>query len=308
VERGETLPALEQGKTDANGEIELLGVHDGDWLWARLNLGVVAFSVPSQRLSCPSLMAAADENVPAANEYTLEPDPFRVDVQVQALDASSVRVAAQVTATLASDPIAQVWQTDAAEPLTLSLAYDAEHDLYQGQVALNAALSPEGVVQVDAIDNLARHVRERTRFDLHVVPVNDSIRLQSADDDFELVLPAGSLGDGAVVSIQRSRAGSAEQDNLVRVGSAYQVLVSTGQQIPAVPANVNIRSDSGQLAGVWPGSLRVYHWDDGLQRWILDGGTVWAEFSIVSADVAKLSTFALLGERLTFQYLPLVTR
>jgi hypothetical protein len=138
-------------------------------------------------------------------------------------------------------------------------------------------------------------------------------QVRSDDGLLEMYLPAGSLPDAPVISVQPAAEGiSLTQDSLVVIGRPYAVRVSSGSGAVSPAAALNLYFEPEMLGGTSPSRLRIYHWDSGAGRWVSDGGSVDVEHQFVSTQVTQLSTFALMAvtrqalERPTF--LPIILR
>jgi hypothetical protein len=291
-------PNLYQGTADGSGHITIYGAHDGDIL------RVYYYGMSTQgEISCSNLRVASPERL------ALTPDPFAVQLDVTPLTAETLRVGVATTATLVSIPTAHLWQTGATEPITVTLAYSPTLEQYTGVATLIPAHGPHGHVHVVATDEEARQVQALSPFHIASASASEINRLTSDDDNFELILPADSLRDDAVVSIQAAT-GSGAQGNLLRVSAPYRVALSTGQRELKSSATIHMRYHAEAVTGVLTDTLRIHRWDETTERWVPIGGTLHEMLPIVTAHVDELSTFALLGERSGHSavYLPLILR
>jgi len=296
-------PVLFQGKTDAFGVITIYGAHNGDTLYARYN-----DMSASRDLSCPALRAATMQ--PAAPmPLELTPDPFPLEIGVTPLTTGTVQVRVETTATLASPPTVHVWQDGADEPLTVTVSYTPALGLYAGTAVLTTTHGPNGQVHVAAADTEANQVQMLSPFHLAAVPATEITRLMSDDDNFELILSASSLNQDAVVAIQHA-AGDRAQGNLARVSAPYRVTLSTGQTDLNTSATIHMHYHADAVANVVTDTLQIHRWDGTTGRWTPIGGTVDEMHQMVSVQVDRLSTFALLGETINGSkvYLPLILR
>lgn len=277
-------PDMQQGKSDASGYILIYGAHNGETV--RVKKGS---SSGSMVVSCSGVFATTQG-------MTMTPDPFTLETRIIPLSAQSMRVQVKPSVTLAGNPTAEVWQAGADDPILVTLVYQGGTGWYSGDATLNPALETQGYVQIVATNLVAQTVLYQVPFKLEPVPAGDITILYSADDNFELVLPVGCLNGEPVVSIQQSAVGSATQGNLKRVSASYEVQVSSGQYVPNVPATIHMRYQTEHVTDVDSETLRIYRWDETTGRWVLVGGTVDADFSMVSTSVDHLSVFAILGE------------
>ncbi|MCK5428240.1 MAG: hypothetical protein KAI94_02150, partial [Anaerolineales bacterium] len=286
--RSSNLPDLQQGTTNASGKIEIFGAHNGDRLHFRK--GSASGWIP---VSCSTSLVATQSEV----DGTIEPDPFSLDVRVVPISADMVKVQVSSSTALPASPSSSVWQDGADSPITVPLTYDAGNDHYIGEATLDNSLGATGYVYVEAANGEEQIVQKRQPFNIiPIVATESNPRLYSADGNFELVLPAGSLSDNAVISIQQTTVEKDTQGNLVRVSSPYQVLLSTEQNDLNKNAIVNMRYHADKVANILTETLQLYHWSEETGQWIPDGGLVDEAFFIVSAEVEQISTFALLGQ------------
>jgi len=293
-----------EGLTDNAGQIVIVGAHNGDILRAKKD-NLSGWTTVSCAGSGPARM------IPSA-ELAIQPDPFKLTPDVIPLGGYSVQVQVQASQNLAAAPQVALWQTGATAPISVPMIYQSQSGRYLGQALLNSALDPRGQLQMTAA-NLAGQVVNRVQA-FAITPVTATKynpHLSSPDGNFELTLPPGGLDADAFLSIQSTTTGSASQDDLVRVGLPYQVVVSTGQSQLNVPAVVNVRFYPEPATNVILDSLRLYRWDETQDRWIAAGtGMVNVENNMVSTEVNQLSVFALFGRSVQTEtiHLPLIFR
>nr|MBC7245537.1 VCBS repeat-containing protein [Chloroflexota bacterium] len=279
-------PDLEQGKTNASGQIVVYGAHDGETVRASKD-----GASGSMTVDCVPAQAMMMQGM------TLMPDPFTLETRIVPLSVQSMRVEVKPSVALAGNPTVSVWQAGAEDAIIVPMSYNAGTGWYSGNAILNPALGTQGYVQIVATNLSAQSVYQTVPFKLEPVPVGDITILSSADDNFRLVLPVGCLNGEPVVSIQQTTTGRDRQGNLRQVGGAYEVQVSTGQYVPNVPATIHMRYHEEHLAGVREETLRIYRWNEATQLWVPIGGAVDPDFNMVSVTgVNQFSVFAILGE------------
>jgi hypothetical protein len=302
VENGDQLY---QGKTVTNttataGAITILGAHQGDTIRVQQDCGWFCSHSGSAVVNC----AAAASSTTAA-PLTVAQDPFGLEVEVTPQgDGSTIAVRVRASTTLAAPPQVQVRQEGADAPVVVSLAYDGA--AYAGTAVLDPALGLRGQVWAQATDTSAHTVTTLNAFNAERVAAGADAWLQSVDGRLDLYLPAGSLSGEPVIGIQPGSEAPLAQGSLVVVGSTYRVNVSSGAYDLAHPAVVTIGYEPGLMAGVDVNSLRIYHWDSEAGQWVSDGGTMDIEHHLVSTQVDRLSTFAILAEKTNGVYLPVV--
>jgi hypothetical protein len=299
LDRPGTLPDIKQGKTDKAGQIVIYGAHTGDTLRARKD-----GASGSMAMNCSSLLAGVQQ------DFAIEPDPFGVEINVVPVNTYTLNVQVDVTATLANDPVVELWQDGADAPVNVDMFYDTGLEKYAGQVTLDTTLKSAGYVKVVATDNSSQTVQMRASFDVKDVPASELTRLFPGET-FEIVFPAGSLSADAAVAAQQTTAGGPAPDGLVQVSDATQVFVSTGQSDLNAGATIHIRYHAEQAASAQVTSLQIYRWDGGTGQWISEGGAVDEAFNMVSTDdVDQLGIFAVFGRRAAENavYLPLIIK
>jgi len=298
-------PDLLQGVTNKEGRIDVYGAKNGDTL--RVQKGNIVGTIPVVCTAGPAALAespGADGAAAAASELPLQANPFAVEASVVPLSATQIEVRAQITAALLGLPGAVIWPVAAEQPLTVPLAYDSGSGRYAAVVTLDPDWGVQGHVRVQAANTQGQTAVTLVPFRIEKVVASEAIIVRSPDDVVELVLPAGSLSSDAVVSVQPVTVGSAGQDGLVRVGDAYEILVSTGQS--ALNATAYLHMHYPPVAsGVLSATLGIYRWNEASQRWLALGGSVNGEISRVSVGVNGLSVFAVLGEPAAAQRLNL---
>jgi len=295
-------PDLPEGVTDDAGHIVIYGAKNGDTLKAQK--GNSTGSMPVACTAGPAALGAA-----AASELALQPNPFTVEAGVVPVSATQIQVRAQITASLLGSPGAVIWPVAAEQPLTVPLAYDSGSGRYAAVATLDPDWGVQGHVRVFATSTQGFTVEKLVPFRIEAVVASEATIVRSPDDVVELVLPAGSLSSDAVVSVQPVTVGSAGQDGLVRVGEAYEILVSTGQSALNTTAYLHMHYPP-VASGVLSPTLGIYRWNEASQRWLALGGSVDGEISRVSVGVNGLSVFAVLGQPAGAQrlYLPLVLK
>jgi hypothetical protein len=299
LDRPGTLPDIKQGKTDKAGQIVVYGAHTGDTLRARKD-----GASGSMAMNCSSILAGAQQ------DFAVEPDPFGVEISVVPVNTYTVNVQVATTATLADDPIVELWQDGTDAPLSVGMFYDTGSEQYEGQVTLDTTLKSAGYVKSTATDNSDQTVQMRASFDIKDVPSSELTRLFPGET-FEIVFPVGSLSADAAVAAQQTTAGGAAPDGMVQVSDAYQVFVSTGEYDPDPGVTIHMRYHTEQAASAQVSTLQIYRWDEGTSQWVSEGGSVDEAFNLVSTDdVAQLGIFAVFGQQAAENtvYLPLVVK
>jgi hypothetical protein len=221
-------------------------------------------------------------------------------------------VQVQATEALSAAPEVNLWQEGSTGAIPVTMNFNSNSGYYVGQVLLDSTLDQKGYVEVRAVNSTNDEVIRHQPFQIQVVDAaEDGVHIISGDNNFELVLPVDALDSDAIVSVQSTSIGTAEQGGLVRVGSAYLISISTGQNQFSVPVVANMRYIDAAEVGVRPETLRLYRWNAAQDKWlIVPGGQVDSEHNLISSEVQSLGPFALFGipESGSMIYLPLTTR
>ena len=294
-------PDLGQGKTDANGYIEIIGAHDGETVRAQLGDASGHYHV-----ACSPGSAAAQART---QPVPLQTDPFNVTVAVYPQGESAIQVRVLPSVALDSAPVVTMWQAGAEQGVPVGMNYDSGLGAWIGTAALDTALGRAGQVEIAATAQ-GQTVHRLASFSVEPAVTTEVSEFYSGDGFFELTLQPGSLPSDTLVSIVPGSEGSREQGSLVRVSAAYEIIVASGVYGLTKPSNLAIRFNLLQTENVLTDTLKVYHWDRASRAWVSDGGAVDAEQSWVAAKVDHLSTFAILGERIGASkvYLPIVLK
>ena len=278
-----TQPDLPQGRTDGNGQIVIVGAHNGDILHIEGDL--VGGSYP---ISCSSATKSL------GSPRYVEELPFVLTAEVSTLGVDSVRIEVAASVPLTADPEVELWQQGSAAPQTVAVSLDPGLGRYIGQAILDGALEAAGYVSVTATDLSANTVTVYQRFALHeVIAALGSAQFYSDGGNLELVLRPGCLSQDAVVSIASTAAGTTGQGTLQRVGTAYRVQLSAGTL--TCPAGLIMRFAAQSVDGLKPESLDLHRWDETSEQWLPLGGSLDEDHHLVSAWTSELGVFALFG-------------
>ncbi len=292
LDRASPLADILQGKTDSNGEIVIYGAHNGDTARAQIS-GASA----STTVSCTAATKASGGAPEKADgdEIQLEDDPFSLRVKLLPSGGSAAWVEVTASVDLVSAPDVELQQMGVGDPVSIDVEWDAGENAWLGDVNLMPDFDLAGVIVVRGTDLSTHTVHRMNSFALTAAGPSEPPRIYSFDGVFELLLAEGSLTEDSVIGVHEIDIGTSQQGDLRRVGNAYEVSVSTGEQVFATPAVVNIRYQGTQTWNLAPTGLQLYRWDSGTDLWVLEGGVSDADFNIVSAEVDGLSVFAVLG-------------
>ena len=149
-------PDLVQGFTNAAGQIEIVGAHNGDVLTAKKG-----GREGSTLVNCTQMAGRTP--------LTIEPTVFDLDVAVFVAADDTVRIDVAASVPLAASPLVELWQSGSAATTAVDMSYIPDLGLYTGQVDLDDALQAGGYVSALAADQSSNTVSELQEFELHEV-------------------------------------------------------------------------------------------------------------------------------------------
>jgi hypothetical protein len=304
--------AMQQGRTHEDGSIILMGAHDGDTLRLSSFCGPFCTYFDVRTITCPGGTVQADL------QFVVQRDPFGLHVGAVPLGAGEeLEISVKASTELSGPPDVELWQDGAGVPLAVVLTYDGDADIYTGTVTMDDSLGLNGQFWVEADDLLGQPVASLVPFQVEKVAYKEPARLTSLGGNMVLRLQPNTFLTDTAVTILPSLAVSTSQENLMMVGDAYKVSVSTGgaslatgEASLAEPVAVNMRYHAEMVAEVAHGSLQIHRWDDTGEQWVPLASSVAPEHNLVSALSDHLSTFAVLGRRKGENdvYLPVVLK
>jgi hypothetical protein len=296
---------IDQGKTDDDGEITVLGASDGDrvvvGLWG-IDLWINSFEV-----DCGALSQSRPANV-QTTAIILQPAAFTLEISTAPGVASNqIQVIVKASIGLSGAPETYLTQSGAASVVLVPLGYDAVLQAYTGTVTLDASLPPSGNIIAKATDTTSQTVEVATQFSIESVASDQDTTVRSSDGQAELYLPAGSLSKDGRVNIVAGQIVSTLPDGLILIGGPY---VIQGDESLALINNANLSlyylDVGGTLSHVDVRSAQIYQWDG--QSWQALTSTSSQVEQMVSAATNTFGAYALMAERQEKIYLPLLAR
>jgi hypothetical protein len=296
-----------QGKTDAAGEITILGAADGDQVVVS---HLLLINRPSIEVSCPSTPDIPDAAAEPVN-IILEEAPFTLDISVIPTGVNyQAQVQVKASTVLSGTPQAEVFQLGSSTPISVALAYESSTGLYTGTIDLAPSLAPVGSVEVTAQDTTSHTLQVFNNFSLFPVTASEDTVAYSDDGLVELYLPADSLSDDAYVSFVPDSAAGPPPEGLVILGGPYSVQAS-----PEVTLNNDVGltlkylDAGGALDGIDPSAAQIYRWDAGTEQWVPLTSSVLEGRDEVSTAINAFGTYAVMASELQYPvYLPIVVR
>ena len=261
LQRGSRL--IEQGRTDGEGEITLLGAASGDWvtyevlppLLGAVNAAQTAFLEPRyiarEATACPASQVHAAGNSDqgaAATQVVVQPAAYDLHIQVTPstppnLQQAALRVMASTS--LIAPPTVTWMQLGAESSVTPPLGYDPAAQAYVGSLTLASGLPAEGVLLVDAVDAQQRKVHTVVNLRLETVTPEVDQRIVSADGQAELSISANSLQGEGQISWQAQWVNAPAPVDLEMIAGPYELRISPS--LTEVNPNPNLHAASLSL-------------------------------------------------------------
>jgi len=155
---------IEQGETDDNGEITVLGAADGD----RIIVGLWGHDlrINSTVVGCTSGYRSQATEATEPSLIVLEPAAFDLTVSAVPGDvANEVTIFVKASVELAADPVVQLTQSG-ADSAQVPVTYDAASQSYSGSYALRTELPQTGTLVATALDLQRQQVQVASAFNL----------------------------------------------------------------------------------------------------------------------------------------------
>jgi hypothetical protein len=297
-----TGSALGQGTTSNAGVITIRGAHNGDELIVTTDTayGIIPISCTPSALS--------EQSQVEQETVIIEPFPFTMAVSTVPLSANTVQVQVKPSVDLPSAPQVQLWQELATEPIAVALTYDSGSGMYIGQAILSSELDLKGYSKVSATDAENHTIDLIVPFSLVIVDEEGLSWVKSSDGRMEVFLPAGSLTGNPTVSIQPTSQVNTQQGKLMLIGSAYEVISSSGTNTLQLPAVMNIYFSAEQLIQQQNQLIGLYRWDATNQTWVFISPNVDMNKYFVSGQITELGIYAVLAQPMNFIDLPLINK
>jgi hypothetical protein len=293
---------LNQGLTDAAGQITIRGAHNDDNIIVKIGNSSAASTIHCT----PNIQEEQSRLEP--QEIIVQPDPFTLAVNIVPLSNDTVQVQANLSIDLPYPPQAQLWQEGSSQPIQVTLSYDGGLGLYTGQATLNSTLDLRGYTRVSASDSQGATVVRIVLFNLQTVNPIGMTKLTSSDGQLEIFLQEGSLIGNPITSIQLTSQVNLQQGELTVIGNPYSIITSNGEYTLQQPATLNISYSNNQLKLLQGEGFGIYQWDASNGIWILISTARDLKHQFVSAQITELGTFAVMALPMHFIHLPLVNR
>ncbi len=227
-------------------------------------------------------------------QLVLQPEPFALNLTASPRQGGLLDVTVSSSVPLRSAPEVTLRQDGAQQSVAVGVAYDAAASVYRGQIPLDPDLPPSGHVAANAADAADRQMWALQPFQLTTVPSGQHTYLYSPDGQFSLVLLPHSLIAAGQVTIQQNTVGGDPPAGLSPVGPTYEVVLVGSDGHLAGNATINLHYEEENVAGIYPGSVRLYRWNG--TYWVeVPGARHNSEAQVATASIDQLGIFALFG-------------
>ena len=177
---------IDQGKTDDQGNITVLGAANGNQLI--VNYWILNLLSKTINVTCGTQSRSEPLQVVETEDIILQPAAFDLQVFTQPGDnADQIRVIVKASVTLPTPPQASLTQ-HGGSTVSVTLADDGLAS-YVGQIPLDPNLPYSGVIVVQATDAGDQSVEIASTFSLESVPQDQDVTIWSSDGQVELYPP-----------------------------------------------------------------------------------------------------------------------
>lgn len=288
---------IDQGETDAAGDIAVLGAANGDTIHALFRFDESG----SERVSCGASLS------PQAEPSTLirvQPPAFALGLSVwPASGPNRAIVSVRSSVGLAVEPTVNVHQTGAVARTPVAMAYYGGPGTYSGGAVLDGNLPASGTVEVSATDNGGRTVRSFASFTLVSVSRGTDALIISGDGQAELQILANALSGDTELSIADNRSTGPPPSSLEVLSGPYMIEARAGIGLSG-GAGLAVRylDMGGTLSRADLSTALLYRWNGAV--WEAMASTHNQSQGVVSATIGQLGTYAVMAERRYRAYLP----
>jgi len=294
------------GRTDANGEIMMYGVHDGDramlqhgdsFRYATLRApGGKAASGKTERHEM--LSNAKTKLKPFLNQIIVPPNPYIVKVSAMpGITTDTLHINVSTTTTLAEAPLVMVWLDDTTlpQPILPAMAWNAAQGRYEGTVIMDVRTDPEGFILAETIDIDAEESAGGVRFQFISPPSGDFLEWGGAEAPLGLRMKASSYPEGAILAFEK--VGRPDiNEALLTVKGPYRLYSGNGKDLNG-RANISMSyaMDLDEAFRTSVEEMALYQWDEDGQVWVELKTQHFRRHNFVSAPISSLGIFLLAG-------------
>lgn len=310
-EQEQIVGITDQGTSNGDGKIELLGVQPNDTVKAinwdgslyestRLDPGTSALNLQpaawNPLIDAVPFSSKLDFGKPAGITVTVSQLPAAytpVDVTIFSIGGSSI-----TTATLQVDP-------DKNNTYVGELGFSAESPFSEGHLWIRATDANGQLVETVttyALGGGAPSSYARAHPPLHPA---------SSDGNLRLYIPDESIGDDAAIIVMQTRGIPALPANVTLVSTPYTIRASDGitqidNSLLTMFFNQEAADDVEDLR-----LLHIYHWNEQFGQWTDQDGVVDERFNFIATSIDQVGIYAVVAEKSVLQnqiYLPHIRR
>lgn len=299
-----TYANLYQGKTNLNGEIQILGASPGDILVAKLSM-LPFGKTRSSNITCTPGQSSPEES----QTMQLQLDAFNVYTTISpGGSASQARLKVEASVDLSGPPQVMLYQDGVETPFSVSLTSDGQ-GAYTGSADLDTNLPASGSFRVAAQDAQGNAVQNSGLFNLLQVDARQFSMLTSSNSAVELTLPAGALSANSALSIVPTQGCAAMPEDMAVLAGPYALIGQAGLSLTReTPLSMYYLDQVQADRYADDTEAAIYRCQNG--QWSAIASTTSASHQMVSAGISVLGIYAALApwRDITRLYLPMLGR
>ncbi|HPB31904.1 MAG TPA: hypothetical protein PLB62_10655, partial [Candidatus Sumerlaeota bacterium] len=293
--RGGFFPFI-LGLTNRNGEISMLGAHDGDEAMIYKFVEVLdpgeaegegelveTFSARIE-LTCPAggtgKSAAARKDIvenpyevlrSSSTQVSIQSSPYAVRVFAEPGETSStLKIDVITTAVLIEPPVVFVWQgeQDINPPFIPPMIFEPETNSWHADVQMDPAHEPGGIIIADTEDIYRVKSTGVRIFDFIVVPTSGTLNWESRRGDIQFHARHDSFPEDAILVIEPCAFPAKWDKDMVLVKGPYRFSIN-GDRAMQGKASLSLRfsmdGDEGGYTNL--AEMAIYRWDEIQAEW-----------------------------------------
>jgi len=300
------------GKTNAEGRIMLVGVHDGDTAVAEWGSTARSFTLHSPDAAKVFFDASGkrarfdhiessdyDDLLPLLEqEVTVTDPPYEVYISAESgLTTTTLDLEVYTTTTLIEPPVVYVWQNDqdGEDPLMPEMTWHAGSQRYIGSLELDGESALRGFILANTLDLYATPSLGSTWFEFLPWPSDeDDVLWDPPRGDIRFYAPVESIPAGSVLSLASVPLPDDLPTSLCLVNGPFKISVCGGLLFTGY-ANLTITysADADDIDRVEADGLAIYEWQDSESRWHKLDSTHIMEMQEVAAGISEVGIYAL---------------
>jgi len=294
---------IDQGKTDDDGNITILGAANGNQLV--INYWILNLLTKTINVTCGAQSNSGSLQAIETDTIILQPAAFDLKISTQPGDmAGQLRLIVKTSITLPTPPQASLTQHGGSSA-SVPLAYDDGLASYVGQITLDPDLLYSGVIVIQAIDAADQSVEIASTFSLESLLSDQDVTIWSGDGQMQLYLPSGTFTGTVQVSINPVGSSLPIPEGKVLLGGPYQVQVSPGVVMQSQASlSIYYLDLTGSLLHADLATAQIYYMVDG--EWVQITSDSNPSYQYVSASIAEFGTYVIFADWQAKIFLPTV--